>query len=105
MTPPYHLSWEKWRFPLQASMTTDQLLLAVAAYFSAWTVQDLNRIPPGLAFPIRTIEDLHIRAIEASHAEVSFKGAPDDWVLCRELALVIAGAAARARYLESLKVH
>ena len=86
-------------------MRHDELLLSIAAYRAAWRPRDVNRLPDPLTGPIESLEELHTRAIDLAQAEVTFRGSNEDWGLLRELALVIAAAAARARYLDSVPIH
>jgi hypothetical protein len=75
-------------------------MLLLHAYFGSWRPQDINRLPIRLTAPMRSIDDLHSRAIELVHAETSFRGSNADWLLLGELALVITAAASRANHLE-----
>jgi predicted Zn-dependent peptidase len=105
MSPAPDLTFEKWRSRLQLCVLQDELLLVVAAYFGSWRPQDFSRLPGTLTAPIRTLDELHTRAVELAHAELGFKGSKTDWDLLRQVALVISAASDRARYLESIAVQ
>src|SRR5688572_9566047 len=100
MTPSAY-SFEAWRIPVQSATSVDDLMLVVAAYLNSWPIEDLMRVPVGLAEPIRLPHELADRAVELSHAEIDFRGNSDTQQALSELALVISTAAARLAYLQS----
>jgi hypothetical protein len=99
--PAPDLTFEKWRSRIQVCVLQEELLLVVAAYLGTWRPQDINRLAVTLTAPIRSLDELHTRAVEVAHADTKFKGSSADWELLRQLGLVISAAAARARYLEA----
>jgi hypothetical protein len=95
-----HLGIETWRPRIEACVLEHELPLTVGAYLGAWSVQEINRLSVRLTAPIRSIDDLHHRAIELVQAETNFRGSNANWTLLGDLAMVITAAAARARFLE-----
>ena len=102
MSPAPDLTFEKWRARVQMCVLQEELLLVVAAYLGHWRPQEINRLPVPLTAPVRTLDELHIRAVELAHADMKFKGSNADWDLLRQLSLVISAAATRARHLEAI---
>ena len=97
------LAFRKWRYSIQTAMDVDQLMLVVSGYMSGWTPHELGVLPLELAHPIRSTEDLMERAVEASRAEVHFKGPEHERQLLVELATTLLFAATRLRYLLALR--
>ena len=104
MTTPDHprnIAFRRWHDSIQSSTTVTQVLLVVAAYLSGWRVEDLLHVPPGLAQPIRSIEELSVRSLDARRADLDPSLPAGDQPYVRELATTIAFAATRARYLHA----
>ena len=95
-----HLGIDHWHTRIEACLLHEELLLAVGAYLDEWRPEDINRLPIRLTAPIRSIEDLHHRAIEFIHAGTNFQGSNADWALLGELTIVITAAAVRARSID-----
>ena len=95
-----HLGIDNWRSRVDACIDHDELLLTVTAYLGYWQPQDINRLPIKLTAPIRSIDELHHRAIELIQAETTFRGSNADWTLLGDLAMVMTAAAKRASYLD-----
>ena len=101
---PAQISFKKWQAPVQRAASVEELLLVVAAYLSAWPIEELMRLPQSLVAPIRSPDELAARAVELNHAEIDFAGNSEAQDALRELALVISAAAARLAFLQSPRV-
>jgi hypothetical protein len=104
MARPSPISFEKWKNPVQRAASVDELMLVVAAYLSAWPIEELLRIPPSLVAPIRSSDELAARAVDLNHAEIDFRGNSEGQHALGELAMVVSTAAARLAFLQSPRV-
>jgi hypothetical protein len=97
------ICFEHWRFSIQTAMDLDQLMLVVGAYMSSWSREELLMLPLSLASPIGGSEQLMDRAVDASRAEVQYQGEAEKYPYLRQMALTLAFAASRLRYLQALR--
>ena len=99
------ISFEKWKFSIQTSTDLPQLMLVVSGYLSMWSTEELQHLPPEIVGPITSSEELMVRAVDASRAEVHFTGPELPHRLLREMATTLAFAASRMRYLQALRAN
>ena len=79
-------------------------MLVVSAYLNSWTDEELAYLPAELrARTIGGSTDLAARAVIASRAEINFSRHGKDYPYLREMALTLAAAMSRLRYLQSLQ--
>ena len=97
------IAFARWKFSIQTALDLDQLMLVVNGYLSGWKEEDLLRLPVHLVGPLTSSEELMGRAVEASRAEMSFTGPPENYQFLRELSLTLGFAAGRLRYLQALR--
>ena len=108
MTPVRHkpsIAFERWRFSIQTAADVNQLMLVIAAYLSAWDVDDVARVPAGATSPITSTRQLMSRAVDLSRLDLMPGEVPGDPGLIRELSLTVSFAASRMRYLQSLRAN
>jgi hypothetical protein len=97
------IAFDRWKFSIQTALDLDQLMLVVNGYLSGWSAEDASRLPTHLVGPITSSEELMGRAVDASRAEMSFGGPPENHPFLRELSLTLGFAAGRLRYLQALR--
>ena len=98
------ICFTRWKFPIQVATDLDQLMLVVSGYLDSWTDEELALLPQELRS--RTLAgsaDLAARAVTASRSEINFSRHGKDYPYLREMALTLAAAMSRLRYLQSLK--
>ena len=100
---PPAIAFAQWRSPIQTAMDLDQLMQVVDAYLKSWSREQLLYLPLGVVLPVRNMQELMARAVDASLAEVHFTGPAEQHRLLREMALTLAFAASRLRYLQALR--
>ena len=102
---PQSIRYEDWKGPIQMAMDLDQLVAVVRAYMAAWRHEDLRLLPLEIsATALPNSEAIVARAVMASQAELKWSGDADAYKVLREMALTLGAAAARLRYLHSLRV-
>jgi hypothetical protein len=97
------IAFDTWRFSIQTAMDLDQLMLVVSGYLSGWSGDALRQLPIFLTGPITSSEELMARAVAANRAEIQYDGPPEKYPYLREMALTLAFAASRLRYLQALR--
>lgn len=100
--PP--IAFEKWQVSIQRAASVDELMLVIAAYLSAWPIEDLMRVPQSLVAPIRSSDELAARAVDLNHAEIDFRGSSESQNALGELAMVVSAAAVRLAFLQSPRI-
>lgn len=101
--PASSILFDDWKGRLQMAMDVDAVMRLVRFYLGNWTPEQLGHLPLLLASPILPdSEALVARAVIASRAELMFDGPKVAHALLREMALTLAVAASRLRYLRSL---
>jgi hypothetical protein len=94
----------RWQGRIQTALDLDQLMAVVSAYLASWTDEELALMPEELrGRTIRGSSDLATRAVLASRWEINFSRHGKDYPYLREMALTLAAAMSRLRYLQSLK--
>lgn len=102
--PAQSILFDDWKARMQMACDVDDLMRLVRAYLANWTPEQLGHMPVLLASPaLPDSETLVARAVIASRAELMFDGPKVAHALLREMALTLAVAASRLRYLRSLK--
>lgn len=99
------ICFDHWRFSIQTAMDFDELMLVVAAYMGGWTRDELLMLPLSLASKINSSDELMARAVDASRAEIQFVGEQSRYPYMREMALTLAFAASRLRYLQAMRAN
>ena len=98
------ICFARWKYPIQVALDLDELMLVVSAYLQSWADDDLAYLPPELrARTLGGSADLATRAVVASRAEINFSRHGKDYPYLREMALTLAAAMSRLRYLQSLQ--
>jgi hypothetical protein len=94
------IRYDEWKGSIQMASDVDQLMRVMRVYLVGWSHDQLRRLPADLgAVGLVNSDDLVARAVVASRAELRFEGDPDDHELLREMALTLACAATRLRFL------
>ena len=102
-TPASSILFDDWKARIQIATDVDEVMRQVCAYLANWTPEQRGHLPLLLASPVLSdTESLIARAVIASRAELLFDGPPVAHALLREMALTLAVAASRLRYLRSL---
>ena len=102
-TPASSILFDDWKARIQIATDIDEVMRVVRAYLANWTPEQLGHLPLLLASPLlQDTESLVARAVVASRAELMFEGPKVAHALLREMALTLAVAASRLRYLRSL---
>lgn len=102
--PAQSILFDDWKARMQMACDVDDVMRLVRAYLANWTPEQLGHMPVLLASPaLPDSETLVARAVIASRAELMFDGPKVAHALLREMALTLAVAASRLRYLRSLK--
>jgi hypothetical protein len=98
------IEFQRWRLAIQTACDFDQLMQAASGYLKSWTDHQLAMLPPDLRGRFLTsTQDLADLAVAASRAEIQFSSRGVDYPVLREMALTLAAAVSRLRYLESLR--
>ena len=98
------IEFQRWRLAIQTACDFDQLMHAASGYLRSWTDHQLAMLPPDLrAHPLSSTQDLADMAVAASRAEIQFSARGVDYPVLREMALTLAAAVSRLRFLESMR--
>jgi len=94
--------FDDWKGRIQMASDIDDIVHLMRAYLQGWAPEQLAHLPLVLASPnLDGSDTLVARAVIASRAELLFQGPPVAHALLREMALTLAAAASRLRYLRS----
>lgn len=107
-TTPSHLDslatsvdFRSWQGRIQRAETVSELMRVTRAYLAAWKPQQLRHVPWDLAATaLPSPEALVARAVLTSREELKCEGTDLERWLLREMALTLAAAAHRLRFLE-----
>src|SRR5689334_2524039 len=95
------IAFEDWQQRIQMSTDVDELTRLIRAYLRCWTPEQLSSLPWDLAATaLCDAEDIVARAVIASRFELKFEGSDEKRRLLRHMALVMAAAATRLRFLK-----
>ena len=103
LTPSRSILYDDWKGRIQMAGDIDDVVRLVQAYLENWTPEQFSHVPLVLASPqLQDSDTLAARAVIASRAELMFDGPQVAHALLREMALTLAAATSRLRYLHSL---
>ena len=98
------IEFQRWRLAIQTACDFDQLMHAASGYLRSWSDNQIAMLPPDLRHRVLTsTQDLADIAVAASRAEIQFSSRGADYPVLREMALTLAAAVSRLRYLESIR--
>lgn len=101
--PGSSILFDDWKARLQMASDIDEVMRLVRFYLGNWKPEQLAHLPVLLSSPTLYDTDMLVaRAVIASRAELLFEGPKVAHALLREMALTLAVAASRLRYLRSL---
>jgi hypothetical protein len=96
------IRFQDWKGPLQMAGDIDAVVRLAKSYYCTWTPEQLEKLPFVVtACPPVSCDAIVECAVLASRAELKFDGTPDHHNLLREMALTMAAAATRLRFLRS----
>ena len=96
------IRFQDWRGPIQMASDIDALVRLAKSYYCTWTPEQLDKLPWVVtSAPPISSEAIVSCAVLASREELKFDGAPEQHNLLREMALTMAAAATRLRFLRS----
>ncbi len=94
--------YDEWRDQILMAADEGELLRVVRAYLAAWRPQQLNHLPYDLAaIALMDSEDIVSRALLASREELKSDGSGERYHYLREMALTLACAANRLRFIRA----
>ena len=100
------IAFEDWQRRIQMATDIDELTNVVRAYLRCWTPEQFNALPWDLGAPaLCNSEDIVARAVIANRFELKFEGTEEQHRLVRQMALTLAAAATRLRFLKGLNQY
>lgn len=94
--------YDDWKDQILKTPDEGELVRVVRAYLGAWRPQELNQLPYDLAATaLMDSEDIVSRALLASREELKSDGCGERYHYLREMALTLACAANRLRFMRA----
>ena len=98
---PRGIAFDEWKLEILGCRDVDEVMRVIRAYLIGWKPEELSALPKDIASSaIESSDDLMVRALTASRAEVFFNPNARSYLL-REMALTLAAAATRIRMLRA----
>lgn len=96
------IRFQDWRGPIQMASDVDAVVRIARSYYCTWTPEQLEQLPWAVtSTPPTSMDAIVSCAVLASRAELKFEGTSTQHDLLREMALTMAAAATRLRFLRS----
>ena len=103
MATPQGVAYGEWSLRIREAHSVRDVMGTLRDYLSAWTVEQISLLPYDIG--ARTLidpEHVAVRALLASQIELRTPPQDEAYPFIREMSLVLAAAAARIRYLQTL---
>ena len=102
--PVASVRYGDWKGKIQMATDLDQLVRIVRAYLASWRPEQLRELPLEVgSTALADSEDIAARAVIAAQAELKAHNGGGANELLREMALTLAAAASRLRYLTAMR--